>query len=48
MKIAITMDLDDEYADPGHEMGITGEGYDRLTETLAEFGENIDVRRATT
>lgn len=47
MKIQITMNLDDVYADPGHEMGITEEGYDAINEALGELGTDIDVRKAT-
>lgn len=39
------MDLDDEYADPGHQMGVTSQGYEQLCDALAEFGTNIDVTR---
>jgi len=46
MKISITMDLDDELADPGHSMGITEEAHERLQEALGEFGTDIIVNRA--
>jgi hypothetical protein len=46
MKITITMDLDDGYADPDHPMGITEAGYDELTNVLMLFGSDIDVKRA--
>lgn len=49
MKIIITADLDpgDEHADPGHEMGVTAEGFTALVDALAGLGfDNIDVRQA--
>lgn len=45
-KITITMDLDDEYADPDHKMGVTEEGYEGISEALSGFGTNIDVSAA--
>ena len=45
-KITITMDLDPEWAEPDHPMGITEEGFLRLTDVLAKFGSDIDVRQA--
>lgn len=46
MKITIVMDLDDAYADHGHPMGVTEEGYEGISEALAPFGTDIDVTRA--
>jgi hypothetical protein len=46
MKITITMNIDDEYADPGHKTGVTEAGHDAITDALAEFGDDIDVRNA--
>lgn len=46
VKIQITMDVDGDYADPGHKMGVSEAGYDAITGALAEFGENIDVQAA--
>lgn len=46
MKIGITMEIDDTYADPDHPTGVTEEGYARITGTLSELGTNIDVTQA--
>jgi hypothetical protein len=39
------MDLDDDYADPGHSTGVTEEGYIKIDQALSELGTSIDVRR---
>lgn len=44
-KVRITMEVDDEYADPDHEMGLTEEAYLQLSSVLGEFGEDIDIKR---
>lgn len=46
MKIIITMNVGDEYADPGHAMGVTEAGYDALNDALGDLGTDIDVRKA--
>lgn len=46
MKISITMDLDDDYAEPDHPMGITEEGHIALQDALMGFGSDIQVTRA--
>jgi hypothetical protein len=46
MKIIITMELDAQFSDSGHAMGVTEEGYDRISEALGELGSDIDVSRA--
>jgi hypothetical protein len=45
MKIQVTFDLDedDEYADPGHEMGVTAECYERLVSVIP--GYDVEVER---
>lgn len=45
MKIQITFELDedDEYADPGHEMGVTEAGYEYIVDRL--FGDDFHVVR---
>ena len=43
MKIRITMNVDPEYAHPGHPMGVTEEGYNAICDALAGLGENIEV-----
>jgi hypothetical protein len=40
------MDVDDEYADPDHDMGITEQGYEQIMDALSGVGEDIDIRRA--
>lgn len=45
VNIVITMDVDPQYADAGHAMGITEEGYDLLCEALAELGSDIAVTK---
>lgn len=45
MKIIISMNLDSEYADPEHPMGITEAGYEMLTDLLSNMGENIDIKK---
>ena len=43
MKIVITMDVDPQYSDAGHAMGVTEEGYERLCAALGELGTDIGV-----
>jgi hypothetical protein len=43
VKIRITMTIDPEYEDAGHEMGITSDGYNIICDRLGELGDNIDV-----
>ena len=45
MKIYITMEIDNVYADPGHEMGVTDDGYMRIVNALMGLGDDIDVHR---
>jgi hypothetical protein len=42
-KIRIVMDIDPEFEDSGHPMGVTTEGYDAICDRLGELGGNIDV-----
>lgn len=46
MKVRITIDIDDQYADPAHPMGVTDEGYTRIVDTLSWLGDDVDVERA--
>ena len=46
-KITITLDIDDEYADPLHEMGVTNEGSELILRLLSSIGFDIEVERAT-
>lgn len=43
MRIAITMDIDTEFADPGHAMGVTEAGFDAICERLCDMGTDIVV-----
>lgn len=45
-KVRITLDVDDEYADPDHEMGITNEAYEELLRKLSWLGDDIEVELA--
>lgn len=44
MKIIITMDVDGEWADLTHPMGITEEGFLAITGALDHLGTDISVR----
>jgi hypothetical protein len=46
VKIYIIMDVEDEYADPSHEMGVTEEGYEAILSALIGIGDDIDVFRS--
>jgi hypothetical protein len=43
MKIRITMDIDPEYADDSHAMGVSEEGYEVVSDLLGQVGSNIDI-----
>lgn len=45
MKVRITMDIDPEWADSEHQMGVTAEAYERLVDALNAFGDDIDIER---
>lgn len=45
MKIVISMDLDDGYADPDHPMGITEDAYMQLAERLSDMGTDINISK---
>jgi hypothetical protein len=44
-KIRITMTVDPEYADEGHAMGVTEEGYNVINDALGQVGTDIDVTK---
>ena len=44
-KIYIVMEVDDEYADPTHEMGVTEAGYEAIVHALMGIGDDIDIKR---
>lgn len=45
-RIAVLIELDDDYADPDHEIGITDEGYQALCAANdSAVGEVREVRR---
>lgn len=43
-RITITIDIDDEYADPAHDMGVTNDAYDMLLAMLAPYGDDITFK----
>jgi hypothetical protein len=45
VKIRITMQVDDEYADPEHDMGVTEDAYLGISDVLAPFGDNVEIGR---
>lgn len=46
MKIRITCDIDDEYSDPMHDMGVTNEGYEAIMRALTSVGaDDIDIQQ---
>jgi len=45
MKIYIAMEVDDEIADPTHEMGVTSEGYEAIVHALMGLGDDIDITK---
>lgn len=45
MKVRITMDIDPEWADSGHRMGVTSDGYERIVDALNAFGDDIDIEK---
>lgn len=47
MKVQITMDVDSEWADPDHQMGVTSEAYERIIDALNAFGDDIDIEKAS-
>lgn len=46
MKILITMNIDPEFEDAGHPMGVTEDGYNQISEALCELGSDIEVGQA--
>jgi hypothetical protein len=45
MKIKITMDLEDEYADPNDPMGVTEEAYLEISSSLSSYGDDIQFEK---
>lgn len=43
MKIQITIEINDDIADPDHEMGVTDEGHLALNEALAPYGDIEEI-----
>lgn len=43
MRIWITMELDDEFADPEHESGVKEGAHLSITTWLASYGDDIDI-----
>jgi hypothetical protein len=48
VRICIRIDIDSEYEDPDHPMGVTEDGYNAIGERLCDIGENIDITREQT
>jgi len=46
VKLTITMDVYEDYADPTHIVGLTEYGFERMFEALYPFGEDIQFSRA--
>lgn len=44
-KIKITMELDDDFADPDHPTGVTEEASESITDALNSFGFDIDIEK---
>jgi hypothetical protein len=47
MKIRITMEIADDYADPSHEMGVTEKGYEEIVDALMSYGEDVEIRKVS-
>ena len=45
-KISITLELDPEYADDAHPMGVTEAGHDMIHDLLGGVGSDIEITRA--
>jgi len=46
-ELVIKVSIEDEYAEPGHKMGITEEGFEKLNDALMDLGgSDVDVRPA--
>jgi hypothetical protein len=45
MKVQITLEIEDELADPDHPMGVTDEGYQQIVHALMGIGDDVDVER---
>jgi hypothetical protein len=43
MRIWITMELDDEFADPDHESGVQEGPHLSITSFLGAYGDDIDI-----
>lgn len=42
MKIELTIEIDDEFVDEDHTMGITEEGFEAITEAVNAVGTIVD------
>lgn len=45
-KVIITMDVDPEYAEDDHPMGVTEAGHDMLHDLLGTMGSDIEITKA--
>jgi hypothetical protein len=46
MKLTITMDVYEDYADPTHEIGLSEYGFQRMFEALIPFGDDVQFSRS--
>lgn len=44
MKIFISMEVDDDYADPNDSTGVTEEGFNEILDALMHLGDDIKIR----
>jgi hypothetical protein len=44
-KIRITMEIAEEYSDPDHEMGVTEQAYEEISDALMSYGDDIDIQK---
>lgn len=45
MKIKIVMEVEDEFADPEHDTGLTNAGWELMFRGLSHLGYDIEVER---
>ena len=47
MRVTITLEIADEFADSDHETGVTNDGFERIFGALSAVGDDIQVKRTT-
>lgn len=45
MKIKITLELDEDHADPQDSTGLSEQSYEALVDALNSFGEDIEITK---